>query len=117
MRRHNKKFEKLLEVSKNKKVVFDIGAHIGLCTLPLSNLASKIVSFEASAVNIKYLKKHIKINNALNVRVVPYLVGKENVNEVDFYDVGDGSGIPSIANLEIKKNIKVNHVKKFNKYF
>ena len=44
--RHNKGFEKLLEVSKNKKVVFDIGAHIGLCTLPLSNLASKIVSFK-----------------------------------------------------------------------
>ncbi len=100
---HNKGFEKLLEISKNKKVVFDLGAHIGLCTLPLSRLASKVVSFEASPSNIKYLNKHLKINNNLNVTVVPHLVGKENINQADFYDVGNGSGIPSIVNLRIKK--------------
>ena len=100
---HNKGFKKLLEISKNKKVVFDLGAHIGLCTLPLSRLAAKVVSFEASPSNIKYLNKHLKINNNLNVTVVPYLVGKENINRADFYDVGNGSGIPSIVNLRIKK--------------
>ena len=55
---HNKGFAKLLEISKNKKVIFDIGAHIGLCSLPLSILAKKIVSFEASPTNIKYLEKY-----------------------------------------------------------
>ena len=111
-RGHNKGFKKLLDISKNTKVVFDIGAHIGLCTLPLSHLASKVVSFEASPTNIKYLNKHIKINNNTNVNVVPYLVGKENIDCVDFYDVDDGSGIPSIANLKLKKkNILINHIK------
>ena len=111
-RGHNRGFEKLLDISKNKKVAFDIGAHIGLCTLPLSHLVSKVVSFEASPTNIKYLNKHIKINNNTNVNVIPYLVGKENVNYVDFYDVDDGSGIPSIANLKLKKkNILINHIK------
>ena len=109
---HNKGFAKLLEISKNKKVIFDIGAHIGLCSLPLSILAKKIVSFEASPTNIKYLEKHLKINNIFNINVVPYAVGKENNNKIDFYDVGGGSGIPSIANLKIKKkNIKINHLK------
>ena len=113
---HNKGFKKLLEISKNKKVVFDLGAHIGLCTLPLSRLASKVVSFEASPSNIKYLKKHIKINNNLNVTVAPYLVGKENMKHVDFYDVGNGSGIPSIVNLRIKKKKSLLRKEKSNKY-
>ena len=51
---------------------------------------------------MKYLEKHLKINNIFNINVVPYAVGKEN-NKIDFYDVGGGSGIPSIANLKIKK--------------
>ena len=113
---HNKGFKKLLDISKNKKVVFDIGAHIGLCTLPLSHLATQVVSFEASPTNIRYLNKHLNINNNLNVRVVPYLVGKENIKQVDFYDVANGSGIPSIVNLKIKKkklfikNLKVEQI-------
>lgn len=109
---HNKGFTKLLDISKNKKVVFDIGAHIGLCTLPLSRLASQVVSFEASPKNIKYLNKHLKINNTVNVNVVPYLVGKENISDINFYDVDDGSGIPSIANLNLKKkNVIINKIK------
>ena len=108
---HNRGFTKLLDISKNKKVVFDIGAHIGLCTLPLSHLVSTVVSFEASPVNVKYLYKHLKINNTNNVNVVPYLVDKENKKNADFYDVDDGLGIPSIVNLKNKKNIKINHIK------
>ena len=109
---HNKGFKKLLDISKNKKVVFDVGAHIGLCTLPLSQLVSNVYSFEASPTNIKYLNNHLKINNSNNVNVIPHLVGSENINNVDFYNVDDGSGIPSIANLKIKKkNIEINNIK------
>tara|TARA_B100001057_G_C22853701_1_gene951954 strand:+ start:607 stop:1440 length:834 start_codon:yes stop_codon:yes gene_type:complete len=108
---HNKGFTKLLNISKNKKIVFDVGAHIGLCSLPLSFLVSKVVSFEASPTNVKYLKKHLIVNNNLNVNVVPYLVGRENISYVDFYNVEDGSGIPSIVNLnKKKKNLKINNV-------
>lgn len=108
---HNKGFTKLLDISKNKEVIFDIGAHIGLCTLPLSQLSSKVFSFEASPTNIKYLNKHLKINKSINVNVVPYLVDKENNKSADFYDVDDGSGIPSIVNLKNKKDIIINHIK------
>ncbi len=109
---HNKGFAKLLDISKNKKVVFDIGAHIGLCTLPLSVLASHIVSFEASPTNVKYLKKHVKINQKKNVKIVPNLVGDQNINNFNFYDVDNGSGIPSIINLNLKKkNLLIKKIK------
>ncbi len=113
---HNKGFKKLIDISKNKKVVFDIGAHIGLCTLPISHIVSNVFSFEASPTNIKYLNKHLEINNITNVNVIPNLVGKDNLNNVDFYNVDGGSGIPSIANLKVKKkkiiftNIKVDQI-------
>ena len=58
------------------------------------------------------MNKHLKINNCNNVNVIPYLVGKENINNLNFYNVNDGSGIPSIANLKIKKkNIAINKIK------
>lgn len=109
---HNKGFKKLLDISYNTKVVFDIGAHIGLCTLPLTQLTNRVFSFEASPTNLRYLNNHVNINNCSNVTVVPYLVGKKNSDGVDFYDAGDGSGIPSIVNLKLKKkNIIIDHIK------
>ncbi len=109
---HNKGFKKLLDISNNTKVVFDIGAHIGLCTLPLAHLTNKVFSFEASPTNLRYLNNHVKINNCSNVTVVPHLVGKKNSDLIDFYDAGDGSGIPSIVNLKFKKkNIIIDHIK------
>tara|TARA_B100000989_G_scaffold290193_1_gene263000 strand:- start:145 stop:978 length:834 start_codon:yes stop_codon:yes gene_type:complete len=110
--KHNKGFKKLLDISNNTKIVFDIGAHIGLCTLPLTHLTNRVFSFEASPTNQRYLKNHININNCSNVTIVPYLVGKKNNDNIDFYDTGDGSGIPSIVNLKFKKkNIVINHIK------
>jgi len=105
---HNKGFIKLLNISKDKQVVFDVGAHIGLCTLPLSGMAQKIISFEASPVNGKYLNNHLRINNIRNVDVIPYLVGEKSKECVRFYDVQGGSGIPSIANLGLlNKDVKI----------
>ena len=109
---HNKGFKKLLDISNNTKIVFDIGAHIGLCTLPLAHLTNRVFSFEASPTNLRYLNNHVKINNCSNVTVVPHLVGKKNIDLIDFYDAGDGSGIPSIVNLKFKKkNITIDHIK------
>lgn len=109
---HNKGFEKLLEISNNSNVVFDIGAHIGLCTLPLSKLAKKVISFEASPTNLKYLNSHININQCSNVTIIPCLVGEKNSDHIDFFDAKNGSGIPSIVNIKFKKkNMTINHIK------
>ncbi len=108
---HNKGFVKLLDISKGRKIVFDVGAHIGLCTLPLSNIAERVISFEASPVNSKYLKSHLNINEINNVDIVSYLVGEKSKESVDFYDVKGGSGIPSIANLRLlNKNVRTTDI-------
>jgi len=108
---HNKGFIKLLNVSKDKRVIFDIGAHIGLCTLPLSSIAQRIISFEASPVNGKYLNDHLRVNSIHNVDVIPCLIGEKSKECVRFYDVKGGSGIPSIANLRLlNKDVKIANV-------
>ena len=109
---HNKGFEKLLEISNNTNVVFDIGAHIGLCTLPLSKVSKNVISFEASPTNLKYLNSHVSINQISNVSIISSLVGEKNTEIVDFFDAKDGSGIPSIVNVKLKKkNMIINHIK------
>jgi FkbM family methyltransferase len=110
--RHNQGFKKLLNISKDKGVVFDIGAHIGLCSLPLSNIAKQIISFEASQINGNYLKRHLKINKINNVEIVSCLVGKDEKEDVSFYDVKGGSGIPSVVNLKaLNKSVEVSNIK------
>jgi FkbM family methyltransferase len=86
---HNSGFKKWLEVCKDKKVVFDIGAHIGLYSLPASKVISPegiIFAFEPAEVNYKLLSKHIKHNGITNIRISPFIVGKENKEEVLFYE-------------------------------
>ena len=104
---HNSGFKYCLEQAKNKKVVLDIGAHIGLYSMPLSRRMSsegKIYSFEPSSVNRSYLKYHLKLNNIDNVEVLPYLVGKETIESVDFYE--DTNQVNPMGGLVLTKNIE-----------
>ena len=87
--RHNAGFSFCLENSINKRIVLDLGAHIGLFTLPLSHRISpegKIYAFEPSEINRHFLNKHLELNNIKNVEVLPYLVGKDNIEDVEFYE-------------------------------
>ena len=48
---------------KKKKCIIDIGAHIGLTTLPIYSEVSnnsQIFSFEPGNINNKYLRLHLK---------------------------------------------------------
>lgn len=100
---HNSGFSKLVELSKGKKTVFDIGGHVGLCTLPMSLQIApegKIYTFEPSDLNRKYLKKHLEYNSIDNVEVISDLLGNEDDTDVDFYELVDVSGTPSIVNVK-----------------
>ena len=100
---HNVGFDELIEEARGKTCVFDIGAHIGLTTLPLANVvdaAGRVYAFEPSTSNLIFLKKHLKANNFRNVSVVEKLVG----NKVDvcatFFEDEGVSGMNSMARIE-----------------
>ena len=98
-------FPLMIKKCKNKKCIFDIGAHIGLTTLPIVSNASKsckIFSFEPSTSNYNFLKKHLIKNKILNVKIINKLVGKNNKKNISFYESNKPTGMNSIINF--KKN-------------
>ena len=57
---HNSGFNRWIEFCKGKKVVFDVGAHIGLYSIPASSLITAgggVYAFEPSSANYTYLRK------------------------------------------------------------
>ena len=98
---HNNGFNKLLEISQDKKVVFDVGAHIGLCAIPLSHSIANdgvIYAFEPGAANVKFLKRNIAYNSISieKIKVLPYLVGAESKEEIPFHESRTASAMNSI---------------------
>ena len=87
--------------------MLDIGAHIGLYSMPLSRRISpegKVYSFEPSSINRSYLKQHLKLNNITNVEVQSCLVGKENIDAIVFYE--DQNQVNPMGGLVLTNNIK-----------
>ena len=100
--KHNSGFNALIEESKSKLCVFDIGAHIGLTTLPLAkNIKPRgaVYAFEPAKTNLVYLKMHLTANDVENVIVVESLVGDVVKSNMCFYVDSDASGVNSIANI------------------
>ena len=111
--RHNKGFESCIEASRNGKCVLDIGAHIGLVTLPLSQVLSpegKIYSFEPATINNSILKKHISDNDINNVIIEPYLVGAYDEEDIVFFELNVPTGMNSV--VVIKNDYKYIETKK-----
>jgi len=90
-RGHNTGFNKWPGYCAGKTAVFDIGAHIGLYTIPAAkNIApgGTVYAFEPAEANRKYLKRHLKYNDIRNVRVLPYVIGEETREGQVFYEKG-----------------------------
>ena len=98
-------FPLMMKKCKKKKCIIDIGAHIGLTTLPICSEASnnsQIFSFEPGNINNKYLRLHLNKNKIKNVVVIDKLVGENNSKNVQFYESDEPTGMNSIINF--KKN-------------
>ena len=107
--KHNSGFLFCLEKSINKKVVLDIGAHIGLYTLPLSSRISpegKMYAFEPSEIIRHYLNKNLELNKIKNVEVLPYLVGSKDIQNVEFYE--DKKQVNPMGGIILSKYMKDN---------
>lgn len=105
---HNNGFNKLLTLARKKKIVFDIGAHIGLCSLPISRVLAEngfCFAFEPAEDNLKYLSSHLKMNNIENVKVIPHLVGDKPLENVDFFIHKESSGMSSVCRSKNKLDL------------
>jgi FkbM family methyltransferase len=98
--RHNKGFQASIEASRGKSCVLDIGAHIGLVTMPMSRVVAvggTVYAFEPAEVNHALLMQHLSDNSISNVVVLPCLVGESEEDEVPFFEEEQPSGLPSIV--------------------
>ena len=98
-------FPLMMDKSKNKKCIVDIGAHIGLMTLPLSlkvKKDAKIILFEPSDINRKFLKLHMLKNKIRNVDIIDKIVGNKVTKDVLFYESNEPTGMNSIIKFEKK---------------
>jgi FkbM family methyltransferase len=110
----NNGFNKLINLAKGKKIVFDIGAHIGLCSMPISRVLGedgRCYVFEPSRGNLKFLKQHLQMNRISNVCVIGCLVGDKHLENVEFYEMNGDSGMNTISGVkkgerEYKKVLK-----------
>lgn len=98
--KHNRGFTACIEQASGMHTVFDIGAHIGLVTLPLAKAispAGTVFAFEPAAANRKFLEGHIRSNNITNVDVVTDLVGRISDSTVEFFESTGDSGMNTVA--------------------
>ena len=106
-KKNNFYFTDFVNCCKNKKCILDVGAHIGLMSIPSSfylNKSGKIFCFEPSKINKKYLIKHINLNKINNIEVYNYFVSNKNDSKVTFYEKEIPSGLNSALVIKNKKS-------------
>jgi FkbM family methyltransferase len=91
-------------------VAFDIGANIGIYTLPMSRAVGPtgtVVAFEPDPDNLRLLEHNVKTNECDNVRIVPCALGSHD-GEAALYQSEDNRGNLSLADLsQTGKSVRV----------
>jgi FkbM family methyltransferase len=94
--RHNEGFAACVEACRGRRCVLDVGAHIGLVTLPVASVLApggRVVSFEPGTINRSYLERHIALNNFEGiVTVESVLVGARENESVMFFELDEAAG-------------------------
>lgn len=101
----NNGFKKWLETCKGKTTVFDVGAHIGLYSLPVSSHLYPrgcVYAFEPSDKNCAIFQKHLRYNNINNIQLFSCLVGEHEEQNVPFFERLDD--IDDMNSIVVKKN-------------
>lgn len=102
---NNSDFKPLIEDCIHRKTIIDIGAHIGLISMPISKIVSKnsfVHAIEPGTINNYYLKKHIKRNNIRNVKTYELLLGEKTQKDAVFYEKKIPSGLNSVIKIDGK---------------
>ena len=110
---HNNLFNTYLKIAKSSKCFLDIGAHIGIVTLPVAmNMkdSGQVYSFEPSKKNLFFLKYHLKKNNIKNVKVIEKIVSSKTMKNVKFFESEEATGMNSIIKIHEKNITKINTI-------
>ena len=95
---HNSGFIACIEACQSKTCVLDIGAHIGLVTMPMSKAVGpqgRVIAVEPSPANRLALSQHLSLNKLTNVLVIDTLIGDKVLKEAAFYEDPAISGMNS----------------------
>lgn len=96
----NSGFASWVDACRGTHAVLDIGAHIGLYTLPASRVLAPdghCYAFEPAAANVAALERHIALNHCENITIVPMLVGAEDRDAVPFFEQSSVVGMNSVV--------------------
>ncbi len=107
--KHNAGFSKWLNACRGKRTVLDVGAHIGLYSIPASTVVHKeglIYAFEPSSANCVYLERHKRFNGIENIKVLSYLVGETASDNTEFYEAKDADAMNSVFVRKNRNNYK-----------
>lgn len=89
----NRGLSPCVDAATGAHCVLDIGAHIGLVSLPVCGVLApggRLFAFEPGDVNRKFLEKHMELNGVTNVEVLGLVVSDETLDEVEFFEqIGD----------------------------
>lgn len=111
----------MLETLTVGQTFFDIGANVGYYTILASRLvgpSGQVVAFEPLVRNLAYLQRHVELNNASNVRVLPFAVSSESTilsfssgqNSAMGHLDADGAGdtvVPTVTLDEITERLGI----------
>ena len=98
----------IMELVAKGDTVYDIGAHTGYFSVMSSNIVGKegkVFAFEPVLMNLKFLKKHIKINKCDNIEVFSTCIS--NTVGEEYFDDTEGSGTGHLSKKG-KLKVKVN---------
>ena len=98
---HNAGFAACVEACRGRRAVIDVGAHVGLVTLPVASVLGQgglVVAFEPAAANRRFLERHVALNGfSQRVRVEGMLLGDSEQEAVVFFEVEEATGMSTVA--------------------
>lgn len=98
---HNDGFRDCVEACRGKHCVIDVGAHVGLVSLPamaVMDPRGKLIAFEPATANRELLLRHLVLNGFDGrASVESDLVGEEDQVDVRFFEMGEHTGMNTVV--------------------
>ncbi len=109
-RGHNDGFQTCVEACRDKNCVIDVGAHVGLVSLPAMSVMAptgKLIAFEPATANRTLLRRHLLLNGFdSRTSVESALVGEDEYDDVRFFEMGDHTGMNTIVSGAVDARYK-----------